>query len=336
MKKFGKAVAFFALIGVLSFCSILTKEKENNFSLAQQKNKNNFKIGIAQLADHPALDSVRRGFVDGLKDEGINAEIDYSNAQGEVATTNQIVQKFVSDKDDLIFSIATPTAQSAQQATRESKTPVIFSAVTDAVKAKLVESNEKPNSNITGVLDEAPIKKQLKTFKEINPSIKRIGIVYNTSEENSLIQIKQAKKVARDLNLQIVEIGISSLNDISQTLNSYVKKIDGIYTITDNMVASSISVISTIANENNLVTIGAEEAHVMGGVLFSNGLSYYEIGKQAAKMAKKILIEQVDPSDIPVEKASKTIKKFNRKTLEKLGLNKNTKVFKDAKDNFEK
>lgn len=305
---------------------IKVDEKEINTKDAE------FTIGIAQLAEHPALDSAREGFIDGLDELGVSAKINYSNAQQDQSVASQIVQKYVGDKVDLIYSIATPTTQAAQQATADSeeKTPVLFSAVTDAVKEKLVESNEKPGGNITGTLDEAPMKEQLSIFKKIDDSIENIGIIYNTSERNSEVQIEQAKELEDELGIKIIEIGVNSINDVTQALQSKVKELDGIYTITDNMIASSISIISEIAIENKLVTVGAEEAHVQGGILISNGISYYELGKQTAEMAKKILVDGMSPKDIPVEKSKTYIKNYNAETLQALGLNEELKVFEDA------
>ncbi|WP_242961519.1 ABC transporter substrate-binding protein [Peptostreptococcus faecalis] len=313
------------MLGLLTFVLVGCNKKGDDFV-----------IGIAQLAEHPALDEARKGFIDGLEEQGINFKEDYNNAQGDPGVASQIVQKQISDDVDLIFTIATPVAQSAQQATldleKENRIPVLFSAVTDAVDAKLVNSNENPGENITGTLDAAPIKEQLSLFKEIDSSIKNIGIIYNTSERNSEIQIKQAKSLEKELGIKIIDIGVSSINDVAQTLQSKVKEIDGIYTITDNMIASSISIISDIAIENKIITVGAEEAHVKGGILISNGISYYDLGKQTASMAKKILIDGENPKDIPVEKSKNFIKTYNSNTLDSLGIDKDNNVFKNSKE----
>ncbi|CAK7026785.1 ABC transporter substrate-binding protein [Tissierella sp.] len=287
-----------------------------------------YKIGISQLADHPALDDARKGFEDGLKELGVNAEIDYQNAQGDIPTTVSISQKFVKDKVDLIYAIATPAAQSAKQAT--SDIPILFSAVTDPVKSELLASIEKPDGNVTGTSDASPMDRQLQLFKDLNSNIKKIGIVFNTSEPNSQIQIEMAKELAPSMGLEIVEVGVSSISDISQAVDSIVKKVDGIYTITDNMVASAINIVSEKAISNKLITVAAEDSHVSGGILVTDGISYYELGKQTAKMAKEILVNGKTPSDIPPQTAANTKKVFNKETLNSLGLDENNNVFKDA------
>ena len=321
--KFGKLITLVVLSMFL-----LVGCNENNSGVSQLDGEKKFKIGINQLTEHPALDDARRGFEDGLKELGINAKINYQNAQGDIPTATTISQKFVKDEVDLIYAIATPAAQSAKQATKD--IPVLFSAVTDPVAAQLIDSMENPGGNITGTSDESPMDKQLQLFKDLDKNINKIGIIYNTSEPNSQVQVEIAKELAPSLGLEIIPIGISNINDIPQTVDSMIKKVDGIYTITDNMVASAINVVSDKAINNKIITVGAEDSHVSGGILITDGISYYELGKQTARMAKEILVDGKSPANIPAETASNTKKVFNEKTLEVLKIDKNNKVFNDA------
>ncbi|EHO79821.1 ABC transporter substrate-binding protein [Fusobacterium ulcerans] len=295
-------------------------------SNAQEGKK--FKIGISQFAEHPALDDVRRGFEDELKSLGVEADITYKNSQGDTGVAGVIAQKFVSDKSDLIFGIATVSAQAAKQST--GRIPVLFSAVTDPVNSQLVKTMDKVGGNVTGTTDATPMEKQLELFKKINPEIKRIGIIYNTSESNSEIQVANAKEIGAKLGLEIRAVGVNNINDIPQAVNSLVSKVDGFYTITDNIVASAINLISMAANERGLVTVGAEEAHVKGGILLTDGLSYYELGRQTGRMAKEILVDGKKPEDMPVETLANTTKVVNEKTMKKLKLNKELPVFEGA------
>ncbi len=295
-------------------------------SNAQEGKK--FKIGISQFAEHPALDDVRRGFEDELKSLGVEADITYKNSQGDTGVAGVIAQKFVSDKSDLIFGIATVSAQAAKQST--DKIPVLFSAVTDPVNSQLVKTMDKVGGNVTGTTDATPMEKQLELFKKINTEIKRIGIIYNTSESNSEIQVANAKEIGAKLGLEIRAVGVNNINDIPQAVNSLVSKVDGFYTITDNIVASAINLISMAANERGLVTVGAEEAHVKGGILLTDGLSYYELGRQTGRMAKEILVDGKKPEDMPVETLANTTKVVNEKTMKKLKLNKELPVFEGA------
>ncbi|MEY8416274.1 ABC transporter substrate-binding protein [Tissierella praeacuta] len=287
-----------------------------------------FKIGISQLADHPALDDARLGFEDGLKELGINAEIDYQNAQGDIPTTMSISQKFVRDKVDLIYAIATPAAQSAKQSTND--IPILFSAVTDPVKSEIVTDWKNVGGNVTGTSDMAPTDSQLKMFKEIDPSIKTIGILYNTSEANSEIQIEEVKNLAPNEGLEIITVGISNVNELPQAIDSILNKVDGIYALSDNLIASSVELLSKKLMDKKIISVCAEETQVKGGLLITNGLSYYELGKQTAKMAKEILVDKKHVSTIPVGLAEKTITTVNIKTLEALELDINLSLFKDA------
>ena len=307
---------------VLSGCSAGSSQVTTN------PDKKTFTIGISQLAEHPALDDARRGFEEGLKELGVDVEIVYQNAQGDIPNSVSIAQKFVSDKVDLIYAIATPAAQSAKQAT--SDIPVLFSAVTDPVKSEIVADWENVGGNVTGTSDMAPIAAQLKMFKEIDPSIKTIGIIYNTSEANSEIQLNDVKALAPAEGLEVVAVGITNISEMAQGLDSLLSKVDAVYNLSDNLVASSIELVSKKLLENNMISVSAEETQVGGGILVTNGLSYYELGKQTAQMAKEILVDGKDISTIPVGLAEKTITTVNQNTLEALGLDANMAIFKDA------
>lgn len=321
--KISKLISL-ALSGLLVLTGCSSGSVNTNKTSAEKQ----FKIGISQLAEHPALDDARRGFEDGLKELGIDAEIIYQNAQGEIPNTVTISQKFVKDKVDLIYAIATPAAQSAKQATSE--IPVLFSAVTDPVKSGIVDDWDNVGGNITGTSDMADTSSQLKMFKEIDPSIKTIGIIYNTSESNSEIQIEEVEKLAPAEGLEVVTVGVSNVSEISQGLDSLLKRVDAVYILSDNMVAASVELVSNKLIDNKKISVSAEETQVRGGILVTNGLSYYELGKQTARMAKEILVDKKKPSDIPVGKAEKTITTINEKTLKALGLDQNLPLFKDA------
>ena len=189
---------------------------------------------------------------------------------------------------------------------------------------------DKVGGNVTGTTDATPMEKQLGLFQKINPKIKKVGIIYNTSESNSEIQVANAKEIGVKLGLEIRAVGVNNINDIPQAVNSMISKVDGFYTITDNIVASAINLISMAANERGMVTVGAEEAHVKGGILLTDGLSYYELGRQTGRMAKEILVDGKKPEDMPVETLANTTKVVNEKTMKNLKLNKELPVFEGA------
>lgn len=285
-------------------------------------------IGVNQLVEHPSLDEARLGFEDGLKELGVNAKVIYQNAQGDIPTSLSIAQKFVKDQVDLIYAIATPAVQSSKQATTD--IPILFSAVTDPVQSEVVADWNRVGGNITGTSDAVPTAAQLQMFKEMDPSIKTIGILYNTSESNSDIQIAEVKNLAPAEGLEVVTVGITNVNELPQALDSILKKVDALYLISDNTIATSVQLISKTLIENNKISIASFASAVDEGILITNGLSYYELGKQTAKMAKEILVDGKDVSEIPVELSERTIITVNEKTREALGLDPTLPVFKNA------
>lgn len=315
-KIVGFAVMMFLFIGVFLIQHTPLKAAEK------------FVIGISQFAEHPALDAVRQGFEDELKAQGVDANIIYKNSQGDTGVAGVIAQKFVADKVDLIFGIATISAQTAKQAT--DTIPVLFSAVTDPVHSQLVNSLEDVGGNVTGTTDASPMDKQLALFKKLDPEIKKVGIIYNTSESNSEIQVAQAKEIAKNLDLEIIAVGVNNINDIPQAINSLASKADALYAVTDNIVASAAGLIAKSTIERGLISIAAEEGPVKGGLLMTDGLSYYELGKQTGAMAKKILVDKVNPKDLPVESLKNTTKIVNENTMKKLKLEKTNPAFEGA------
>ena len=279
------------------------------------------KVGISQLVEHPALDLAKEGFIEGLKEEGFeegkNLKLDIQNAQGDVPTAQTIANKFVTDKDDLIFAIATPSAQAAKNATKD--IPIVFTAVSDPEKADLVSSNENPGGNVTGTSDFQNIEKTLNVMNEVLPDAKKIGAIFNTSEINSKIQVENLKKAAAKRNMEVIALGVSSTNEISQAVSTLDKKADVIFTPTDNLMAASMPLIVETAKKDNKAVIGSEEAHVQNGALAANSLSYKEIGKDAGKMAGRILKGE-EAGKIPVKFTDKARIVMNEKTMKDLNI----------------
>ena len=271
-----------------------------------------YRIGITQIVSHPALDSAREGFKVAFKEAGINAEFDEKNANGETTNSNLIANNFVSSKEDLIFAIATNAAQSASQATND--IPVVFAAITDPQSAGILKNN------VTGVSDRMDVKQQLELLKKIAPNTKNVGVIYNSSEQNSKIQVEDLKKAAKELGLNIVEKSVVQANEIPQAVDNLVREADAIYLPTDNLVASVVSLITDKATAAKKIVFGAEAAHVKGGALITQGVSYYEIGKEAGKMAIEILKNGKKPSEIKFKTMPLSEIEVNKKTLAALGI----------------
>jgi putative ABC transport system substrate-binding protein len=290
------------------------------------------KIGISQIASHPALDLAREGFIEALNSkgfkEGENLNLELQNAEGDIATSQMISQSFISDDKDLIFAIGTPAAQVAYNLTKN--TPIIATAVTDAVEAGLVNSKEKSGTNVAGTSDAVPLDKQLELIKEIVKDVKTIGVIYNTSEVNSEIQVNNLKELAKNNNIEVIAIGISSVNDIGQSLDSILDDVDVLYTPADNLVASSMAIIANKAIEKQIPIMGAEEAHVKGGALITEGINYKKLGYEAGIMASEVL-EGKDISELSVSTLDETELVINEDTLNKLSINIDEEIMSRAK-----
>ena len=311
-------------MSLFSACS-----NENGSSVPQENTVN---IGISQIASHPALDLAREGFIEALNSkgfkEGENLSLEIQNAEGDIATSQMISSGFISNSKDLIFAIGTPAAQSAFNSTQD--IPIIATAVTDAVEAGLVKSKEKSGTNVAGTSDAVPIDKQLKLIQEIVKDVKTIGVLYNTSEVNSEIQINNLKELAKKDNIEVITKGITSVNDISQGLDSILDDIDVLYTPADNMIASSMSIISSKAVEKGVPVVGAEEAHVNGGALITEGINYKTLGFEAGLMAIEVL-EGKDIKGLSIKTLEETELVINEDTQKNLSININEDIMKRAK-----
>ncbi|ADL12957.1 ABC transporter substrate-binding protein [Acetohalobium arabaticum] len=260
------------------------------------------KIGVIQIVEHPALDAARKGFVDSLAEqgykEGEDVDYDYQNAQGDMSTAQTIAKNFKNNQVDMILAIATPTAQAAANATSE--IPILITAVTDPKEAGLVNSLDKPGTNVTGTSDLTPVGKQLELLVEISPEVKDVGILYNAGETNSVVQADLAKEKADELGLNLVEGAVSNSSDVFQTTQTLAGKVDAFYVPTDNTVASAVESVVKVANENDLPLIVGEEEVVERGGLATIGINYYQLGQQTGSMAAEV-IAGADPAQMPIE-----------------------------------
>ncbi len=275
-------------------------------------------VGLVQLVEHPALDEANRGIVDALKDRKLNVQIDQQNAQADQSNLGNIAQRFVSQKYPLIFAIATPAAQIVANAT--DKTPIVATAVTDFEVAKLVKSNQKPDTNVTGSSDLNPVAEQVRLMLEIIPSAKRIGTIYNSSEINSQFQAQILKNELQKRNLELVEFTVSSVNDVQQTAQSMIGKVDVIYVPTDNIIASAMPILTKITSAAKIGVIVGEEGLLKGGGLATVGVNYYNLGQIAGEMGADILEGKSQPQTMPIRYQTEFKSKININVAEQLGI----------------
>ncbi|WP_288680851.1 ABC transporter substrate-binding protein [uncultured Brachyspira sp.] len=291
-------------------------------SLLSCKKTSQIKIGVLQLIEHNALDSAYKGFVDGLKEagyeDGKNIIIDYQNAQGEQANCITIGQKFINDKSDLILAIATPAAQAIANMTKD--IPILITAVTDPADSKLVADNNAPGGNVTGTSDLTPVEAQIELLKEIIPNVKTVGLLYCSSEQNSVFQINIAKKKLDAMGIKYIDIAISNLNEIQQVIQNIIGKVEAIYTPTDNMIANGMATVALMTEPAKLPVICGEGGMTMLGGTATYGINYYELGKLTSTQAVSILKGDKKTAEMPIEYLQKFDLVVNTNMIESIGL----------------
>lgn len=279
------------------------------------------RIGITQIVEHPALDMARKGFIDELAEQGYAVDkviYDLQNAQGDFATAQAIAEKFVNSKVDLILAIATPTAQATANVTQS--IPILITAVTDPVAAELVDSIEAPGTNVTGTSDLTPVYSQLELIQGIAPKAKRIGILYNPGETNSLVQLDLARAAAKELGLTLVEAAVTNSSGVYQSAQSLIGRVDAIYVPTDNTVVSAMESVIMVAESAKLPLIAGETDSVARGAMATVSLDYYSLGRQTGKMALRILEEGADPATMPIEYLEDVSLVFNLGAAKRMGV----------------
>ena len=283
-----------------------------------------YNLGIIQFAEHGSLDNCRKGFLKGLESEGIkegeNLKITYKNSQADTATDNQIASNFASKKLDMICAIATPSAQSAYNAAMKADIPVIYTAVTDPVAAELADKDGKPVGEVTGTSDKLPVEEQLKMIREMLPDAKKIGIMYTTSEANSVSAIEEYKSLVKKYDFELVEKGITTTADVSLAADDLLSKVDCITNLTDNTVVASLPTILDKANEKKIPVFGSEIEQVKIGCLAAEGIDYIALGKQTGKMAAKVLKGETKASEQNFETITEPGFYVNNKVAENLGI----------------
>ena len=286
--------------------------------------KESYTIGIEQFAEHGSLDNCREGFLKGLEDEGIkegdNLTVKYKNAAADMGTAKQISDSLVSDKVDLVCAIATPSAQSAYNAAMKADIPVIYTAVTDPVAAELADKDGKPVGEVTGTSDKLPVEEQLKMIREMLPDAKKIGIMYTTSEANSVSAIEEYKSLVKKYDFELVEKGITTTADVSLAADDLLSKVDCITNLTDNTVVASLPTILDKANEKKIPVFGSEIEQVKIGCLAAEGIDYIALGKQTGKMAAKVLKGEAEASEQNFETITEPGFYVNNKVAENLGI----------------
>ncbi|WP_342431885.1 ABC transporter substrate-binding protein [Neobacillus sp. FSL H8-0543] len=316
MKKKVQALSI-ALAGMLMLAGCGSNEKSSGSK--EEDGGKVFKIGISQFVTHDSLDNATKGFKQALKDKGIKVEYDEQNAEGDMNNIHTIAKNFVGDKVDLIFANATPSATAALNATKN--IPIIFTSVTDPVVAELVEALDKPGENITGTTDNHPDG----TAKTINFMIdevgaKEIGVIFNSGEQNSIVQVEEVKKLAEAKGAKLVEVSVSTSAEVKQAAESLVGRVDSIYIPTDNTVVSALESVISVANSKKIPLFVGELDSMKKGAIAASGFEYFDIGYQSGLMAVEILKGNKKASEMPVELPKSLTLMINKKAAEAQGV----------------
>ena len=337
MKKRILAVVLGAVMVMsLAGCGSGTSGEDKKASSDGEKT---YTIGISQFAEHGSLDNCREGFLEGLKEEGIeegkNLTVSVKNAAADQGTAKQISDGFVSDDVDLICGIATPSAQAAYNSAMNTEIPVIYTAVTDPKAAKLANDDGAPVGEVTGTSDELPIKEQLEMIREMLPDAEKIGILYTTSEVNSVSAIEKYEELAGDYGFTIVKKGVTQTADISLATEEILSEVDCLTNLTDNTVVNSLATILDKANEKKIPVFGSEIEQVKLGCLAAEGLDYVALGKQTGKMAAEILKGEKTASEMNYETISEPGLYINTKAAEELGVTVDETLLEGAAETFD-
>lgn len=316
MKVVRKLLAPLLVVGIL-LTSLISLHQ-----LKADKKKDMFRIGISQFITHQSLDATREGFVDELAKQGYvdgkNIEIDLQNAQGEQRNLKTISQQ-LAESSDVVLAIATPSAQSLANTTQT--TPVIFSAVTDPVSAKLVESREHPGGNVTGTSDQSSdaISTQINLIKKVLPKAKMIGILYTQSEPNSVVQKDEAKRLLEEKGFTVVEKTILDSNNVKAAAESLMAEVDMVFVPTDNIISSTMETVKQVSIKHKVPVFGGSTEMVAVGGLYNYGTNYEELGRQTARMLVRVLKGE-KPENIAVELPEKLELHTNQEMADALGI----------------
>ena len=279
------------------------------------------KVGVLQLLSHPALDQIYKGLEDGLAKEGYtvgkNLQLDLKNAQGDQSNLVSMGQKLVSDNNNLLVGITTPATLSLSNATKDK--PIIMAGITYPVEAGLIKSENNPGNNITGVSDRTPIKQQLEVMKQILPKMKKVGILYTASEDNSVKQAQEAEKLAKELGLEVKVSTVANTNDIQQVTETLAAETDAIFVPIDNTIASAMATVVKVTDAKKVPVFPSSDTMVADGGLLGIGVDQYKIGIETAKVIAKVL-KGADTKTMPIVLANEGVIYLNEAKAKQLGI----------------
>lgn len=315
-----RLLAVLAVLVVLVGGSLIYSSLNKGGGSKSTTDKKTVKVGVLQYVSHPSLDLIYKGIQDGLAEEGYKADdikIDFMNAEGDQSKVATMSKQLVSNDNDVLIGIATPSAQGLAAATKDK--PIVMGAITDPVGANLVKNLEKPGGNITGVSDHNPAKQQLELIKKLTPNVKTIGALYSSSEDNSKTQVEEFKKLAEEAGYKVEEYSVPSTNEIASTMNVMSGKVDAIWIPIDNTIASAFATVVSSNKDAKKPIYPSATAMVEEGGLASVVVDQHDLGVATGKMAAKIL-KGAKPEETPVEIFNQGKSVINKKNAKELGI----------------
>lgn len=315
-----RLLAVLAVLVVLVGGSLIYSSPNKDGKANPTTDKKTVKVGVLQYVSHPSLDLIYKGIQEGLAEEGYKAddiEIDFMNAEGDQSKVATMSKQLVSNGNDVLIGIATPSAQGLAAATKDK--PIVMGAITDPVGANLVKNLEKPGGNITGVSDHNPAKQQLELIKKLTPNVKTIGALYSSSEDNSKTQVEEFKKLAEEAGYKVEEYSVPSTNEIASTMNVMTGKVDAIWIPIDNTIASAFATVVSSNKDAKKPIYPSATAMVEEGGLASVVVDQHDLGVATGKMAAKIL-KGAKPEETPVEIFNQGKSVINKKSAKELGI----------------
>ncbi|MFZ0577540.1 MAG: ABC transporter substrate-binding protein [Psychrobacillus psychrotolerans] len=315
-KKFGMVLS--AAVLLLAACGTDDSAATKSTS-AKSDDKEVFKVGVTQIVEHPSLNAAYEGFQKAIEDAGLEVEYQYENAQNDNSLNSTIANNLVNSGADLIFANSTPSAQAVAALTED--IPIVFTSVTNAVDAELVDSMESPGGNVTGTVDTQPdaIPNTI-AFLKNELDAKNVGMVFNAGEQNSRSSVDAVKEEMAKVGLNVVEASVSTSAEVKQATESLIGKVDSLYIITDNTVVSALESVVDVANEHKLPMMVGEFDSVKRGGLGAYGFEFYDIGYEAGEMAVKILKGENKPADLAVQYPQNLKFVLNKDTVDALGI----------------
>lgn len=274
-------------------------------------------VAITQIIPHPSLDLIRKGIEDELREQKVTCDILFENAQGNITTATQIAQKFVSEKPTLIVPITTPSTQAVYAAASLQNIPVVFAAVNDPVSAKLVPSMNKAGKAITGLSDLPPVADQVALLREIFPNAKKIGVIYNPSESNSVALLDLFEKTLKKTGMTLTRATAANMVDVTAATKSLVGKVDALYIPNDNTVVAALEALIKVTQSESIPVFCADPESVKQGCLAAVTHSQYGLGRQTGRMVAKVL-KGTDIQALPPETPEKVELSLNQDVADAL------------------